>query len=164
MLSVSRRVSGSDQSRLFCSYSTSHAFVAGFLPVQYILLLTLAYLKVFRVINLILLECKIFSSLQSLADTYRTPIMYYQMRISYGPSLNSNEWETVDHTLQYFARTFGNWSVFAPPVMVLQGGLCPEPRLYDTVSNMLTLEAMQNCESGLYPPKNIIRVLTSIRP
>jgi hypothetical protein len=54
------RVSGSNQSRLFCIYSTSHAFLARFLPVQYILLLTLAYLKVFRVINLTLLDCKIF--------------------------------------------------------------------------------------------------------
>jgi hypothetical protein len=70
----------------------------------------------------------------------------------------------MNYTLQYLARTFGNWSVFAPPVMYLQDRELLQPRFYDTISNMLTLEAMQNSESGLYPPQIIIRGLTSIRP
>jgi hypothetical protein len=71
----------------------------------------------------------------------------------YSSDFDFNRREIMDHTLQYFARTFGNWSVFAPPVMDLQYRVRLEPRLYDTTSNMLTFEAMQNCESGLYPPK-----------
>jgi hypothetical protein len=129
--------------------------MARFLPVQYILLLTLAYLKVFRMINLTLRDCKIFQSMHNVANAYRTPIMEFQREL-YVESLLS-KWELFDHTLQYLARRFGNWSVCAPPVMEQQLRRHLEPRLYDTISDMLTLETMQNCESACSPQKILFR-------
>jgi hypothetical protein len=78
--------------------------------------------------------------------------MNYQMRISYSQSLNSNERETVDHTLQYLGRKFGSWSVFAPPVTYPR--IPPlNMELFDMIPNLLSLEEMRNCKSSLYPSK-----------
>jgi hypothetical protein len=103
-------------------------------------------------INLTLLDCKIFQSMHNVADTYRTPIMNYQMEDLHGPSFNSNKREIIDHTIQYLVRKFGSWSVFAPPVMYPQREFL-NTDLYDMIPNLLSLEEMRNCKSSLYPPK-----------
>jgi hypothetical protein len=121
-------------------------------------------------INLTLRDCKIFQSMHNVADTYRTPIMNYQMEILSGPSFNSNKREIIDHTIQYLARRIGNWSVFAPSVfapsvMILEYGRRLEPGIYDIISDLLTLEGMRNCKSSLCPPKIFCtQVLTLIMP
>jgi hypothetical protein len=78
------------------------------------------------------------------------------MRTLYGASSGFSRREITDHTLQYLARRFGSWSVFTPPAMYQLFGQRVSPGLYDIISDLLTLEEMQNCKSRLYPPQSFV--------